>query len=691
MLMFRRALSLLCFVSIALLSATSCSFEPDFDRLTSHIPGNEFDIWHLGEQWQGPESFTVPARSDERDIYVVFTNPRNEARRSPGLGVGTSVAAGSRYNAAFDATRFAAFDSTHFAAFDATGYAALAAGGGSPDSGDSERGGRADRLSDAGSPGRAGSSVEGNAVPDSALRLSSTVAPGGLPRMNELPSFSTAGSEDLSGEDELRLSGEVTTGTSTTMYALFDCTQQKVADRVTVQEQRSHGGVTLNVWVQDSQWTEDGGPVTAEMVKAVADSFFEDTSGTPGIYEATSELFGSFWGPHDFRALIGERASVDLLLLDILGDCETGGSSGQVIAGYFDARDLYRRSVIETSNERAMFYIHAPRLAARDNDSDWAITDEEPAETLLTIAHEFQHLINFYEKGVRRGVPTDTWLDELMSLQAEEFVASLLLPPDAAHDVLGGENDTDDVLDGILRGSRGLPARLARGREGGTDDEGDLSSTVTPRITAFNQAPSRSLTSWDNRDTRYSVAADVLNDYASAYMFGAWLLRNYGSHDFFHELHNNASGGRDAVTAAVRSVTGRHYTMGQLVDMWMTSVVLSDYDSTGEGLPRGYRMSRSEPENGSDTGDFFEIESPAGTVRIGSVDAWFYGNGSGNERGPRFAAVDASGRWEAPGGMEPVSALVVRAAGGIAGTEKTIEYDTPPGVHVTVISRKSID
>ena len=477
-------------------------------------------------------------------------------------------------------------------------------------------------------------------------------------------------------------------GATTTFHGLTDGSRTRNEFEAKLLERRVESdSAGVNVWVaRDLMGNGDPYPEAAE---AIADAFFEDKDGNPGIFELNTSLFGDFWGPNDRSAVIGNTDTVDVVLLDIAG-AGAPGSSGTTILGYFDPRDLYRRSIIGTSAERAMVYVHGPAFTERDGVGGWSITDRWPAEMLLTVAHEFQHLINFYEKRVRRGVPVDTWLDELMSLQAEEIAGSLL----QHHEVFGSNGSTD--TDGIIHSPRGLPAACAR-----ADTNGNSSCEIDKtfaRTGDYNSGDNhaRSVTAWADEEVRYR-SSDLANsaDYAASYLFGAWLLRNFGLHgELFRALNNNVSGGRDAVTGAVRKsaraqgLERSDYSFGQLLNLWKSALVLSDLSVDGHNVPVPYRMSRA-PAGDDSTDAFFKL-TPDGwlagswsePLRLGSVDIQAYGT-------PNYGRLDSEGRWKSPENkMEPTSAQVLRIPS--VTSKITIDYSVPPGASVTVITRPPV-
>ncbi|MBF0500232.1 MAG: hypothetical protein HQM09_08870 [Candidatus Riflebacteria bacterium] len=119
----------------------------------------------------------------------------------------------------------------------------------------------------------------------------------------------------------------------------------------------------------------------------------------PTIYNKVRATFGEE-PPADFNSL-GKDISVVL-------------SPALEIAGFFNSGDLFPPDQIEggKSNQRKIFYMqYAPA------NSQIRLT---VADTESTMAHEFQHMINFYQRN-SRGLKEDDWLNEAMSGYSEHI------------------------------------------------------------------------------------------------------------------------------------------------------------------------------------------------------------------------------------------------------------------------------
>ncbi|KYC65985.1 Ig-like domain-containing protein [Heyndrickxia coagulans] len=150
-----------------------------------------------------------------------------------------------------------------------------------------------------------------------------------------------------------------------------------------------YSGDHANVWVNNNDITEDEA--------ALLGKEFDNK-----IYRSDVDNFGM---PSD----VDQNGKVNILCYDI----QDGFSgSGGYVAGYFSPRDLYQYSY---SNQSEIFYIDTYPLMGMSATKD-------VSQAYSTLAHEFQHMINFNQKVFVQGLTdTDTWMDEGLSMAAEQI------------------------------------------------------------------------------------------------------------------------------------------------------------------------------------------------------------------------------------------------------------------------------
>ncbi|HOO33823.1 MAG TPA: caspase family protein [Thermotogota bacterium] len=120
------------------------------------------------------------------------------------------------------------------------------------------------------------------------------------------------------------------------------------------------------------------------------------------------QVTSNFYTPSD----VNSDGKVAILMFDIQDDFD---STGSYVGGYFWARDLFNMA---GSNLMEIFYIdtyptmHYPQSNAID-----------VSEAYSTLAHEFQHMVNFNRNYlVEGGDDMPSWIDEGLSMAAERLV-----------------------------------------------------------------------------------------------------------------------------------------------------------------------------------------------------------------------------------------------------------------------------
>jgi hypothetical protein len=172
-------------------------------------------------------------------------------------------------------------------------------------------------------------------------------------------------------------------------------------DRVTatlVQE-----GRFARIWVDNRDTARIDRSVLAELARGL-DSATPSGSRNPskGIIENEQEVFGS--SPSRYK--VGGKD--DFLLFDI----PNTASEGLTLLGYFHTKDQYPRSEVASSNELNMLYI----------DSREGLRSVR--RLLSTIAHEYQHLIQF-----GRNPTSERFYTEAMS-ELATVITGFRLPND---------------------------------------------------------------------------------------------------------------------------------------------------------------------------------------------------------------------------------------------------------------------
>jgi hypothetical protein len=386
------------------------------------------------------------------------------------------------------------------------------------------------------------------------------------------------------------------------------------------------GTITLNIWVADDAWDSCSKSycMTQTMVDAFATKFLQ--SGTSNdIYDWVTGIYGLPWGSHSSSYYIDSSAasSIDILFYDIDND-DTSGST----AGFFWSKDNILSSYNSYSNERLMFYMDSV-LSAYPDGTTWEITDSLPADMASTLAHEFQHMIHFYQKAVTYGSSSETWINEMASMMAEDLVA--------------------DKLE--VNGPRGVSY---------SDDSAGSAGTTGGRLPLFNVKNYYSPTQWNSDLTSYSVV----------YAFGAYLGRNYGGAELFRNVVQRANTDYTAITESIEDLGYSSITLSTLLKQWGIAVLMSDQTDTDAG----YQYN---------TGSAFSAALDGITYNLGSINMFNYDYGT--QSGPKLYTASSLSDL---GTFKSLSNTYVQVGSGETGTfTATIEMHS--GVDVTVVVKET--
>ncbi|MEA3433554.1 MAG: hypothetical protein U9R13_03145 [Campylobacterota bacterium] len=354
-----------------------------------------------------------------------------------------------------------------------------------------------------------------------------------------------------------------------------DCTSYTTATaRSVIDVSTEFGEKTLNIWVSDDSFGSGCSKkkcVTQNMVDQLTNSFLlagEDND----IYDWVTNIYEEEWGSAaeaKYSELIPEDDEITILLTDIVGDnSPTGG-----VIGFFWSKDNLNKATVSGSNERIMFYADAVMFA--NGEDGWDIDDFWPKEMISTLAHEFQHMIHFYQKTIllldANSEGTDVWINEMLSETTEDLIATKIRHI----------------------GPRGIEY---------TDGSDGPTGNTDGRYPLFNENNTLSLTAWDNQ----------LADYSKVNAFGAYLIRNYGGAKLLHDIMHNAHIDEQAIMDAVnKSAEGSGKTFDNLLSEWGTAVLLSNIESPGN-LPT------------YNTGWFTDTTYENSTYEMGSINFFNY-------------------------------------------------------------------
>ena len=241
-------------------------------------------------------------------------------------------------------------------------------------------------------------------------------------------------------------------------------------------------------------WCEDGLDVSDELLTKLQESFDK-------VYPVETALFGtcSDYTVKDTEQYITEAN--DKIYINIVKMSEYSKNIG----GFFSTVDMYKSSFIEKYNEefKLNYKTNEARMFCINYSAEPSFVDDMDG-CISVLTHEFQHMLRFICDNIVKGIDTDTWYNEMMSLLAE------------------------DIFSGYL----GL----------------DIKSTAIERLYLFKILTNFGVTNWDDNPNSLFFQAS----YSVNYAFGSYLLRNYGGAELLSALTdlNVAGTGKEVINNA---------------------------------------------------------------------------------------------------------------------------------------------
>lgn len=289
-------------------------------------------------------------------------------------------------------------------------------------------------------------------------------------------------------------------------------------------------GDYCNVWVVDDYYSNSsvtkGKKVDSSIVNTIKEKFDVMYPFITNVFGKESNEILVDNGSNekiDLQSIAGTK--INIVIYDLGNDyVDESKIAKNGIAGYFHSKDYYyaptRKNVLQYSNGGKFFYI----------DSAYAVKSVN--ETISTLAHEFQHMLNFNKKDItsmkagKRITPSSSY-NEMLSMLCEDMMQEKL-----------------NLLD---------------------------EESPKNRISQFNPYYCYSGITEYRNDSNTSVSYTSVS-YANSYTFGAWLCRNYGGAGLIKAMIDNDKVDNDSIVDAVNSVNGTSYSFGDLFKQFILSL-----------------------------------------------------------------------------------------------------------------------
>lgn len=272
-------------------------------------------------------------------------------------------------------------------------------------------------------------------------------------------------------------------------------------------------GTYCYVWVVDDFYSSTAGKnkVDSAIAQEYADAFDK-------MYPMITNVFGKesdkiyYYGWCNMENYSSTGTKINIVVYDIGNDYSLPENQQCGIVGYFYAKDyIYNYSEKGvTSNNGKYFYI----------DSGYANSSFDT--TISTLAHEFQHMVNYNQKTVLNdGLTSGQWYNEMLSMLCEDMMQEHL-----------GIKDEDSPKE---------------------------------RTTTFNAYYYCSGISEYNSDKQ-------ICSYATAFSFGSFIARNFGGAELVQKISKNSYVDNDSITNAVNSLNGTNYTYDDLFEKYLLAL-----------------------------------------------------------------------------------------------------------------------
>lgn len=279
-------------------------------------------------------------------------------------------------------------------------------------------------------------------------------------------------------------------------YALFDSTQSYTDKKEFALKVK---GKHCRIWF----WNNNPSMVSNSILTKAEFQKLADNFDL--IFEKEIQIFGSNIISNKYSNLISasEDTKIDILVYDLFGDATEDQTTGTL--GFFYTADLftnYKGNKCEAIHVDS-YFLQYDIKGSENEDGDIVQTNM----TTSTIVHEFQHLLNYCQKG-----DVSHWYNEMLSMCAEDIFEDLL-----------GLKEKDTAKSRFYQG--------------------------------FN-TPWQGFYNWPEDDKTEEGHNKVLHAYANAYAFGAYLMRNYGGVELIHNICTNKNTNEETSITDALQATG---------------------------------------------------------------------------------------------------------------------------------------
>ena len=283
-------------------------------------------------------------------------------------------------------------------------------------------------------------------------------------------------------------------------------------------------GEYCNVWIVDDYYasTASGNKTDESTAQTFAQKFDEMYPVIRNVFGDEAEIIrvtdGKTLTDTEITDSSDTGSTVNIVLYDIDGDYKDDENFSEGTAGFFFSKDYYKTTKALSGDNEVLNYSNAGKYFYIDS----AIARLYPNDAISTLAHEFQHMINFNMKDIKLGKVPDTSYNEMLSMLCEDMMQDFL----------------------------------------GIDDD-DSPKNRTQQFNAY-YILSGIREYLENKYAFYS--------YATSYTFGAFLARNYGGAALIKEILQNDKTDNNSIVAAVNKINGTSLTFDKIFQKFLLAL-----------------------------------------------------------------------------------------------------------------------
>lgn len=272
-------------------------------------------------------------------------------------------------------------------------------------------------------------------------------------------------------------------------------------------------GTYCYVWVVDDFYSSTAAEnkVDSAIAQKYADAFDKMYPMITNVFgKESDEIYYKYkWCNMENYSSTGTK--INIVVYDIGNDYSLSENQQCGIVGYFYAKDyIYNYSEKGvTSNNGKYFYI----------DSGYANSNFDT--TISTLAHEFQHMVNYNQKTVLNDLDSGQWYNEMLSMLCEDMMQEYL-----------------EIKD---------------------------EDSPKARTKVFNAYYYYSGISEYN-------SKNQICSYATAFSFGSFIARNFGGAELVQKISQNSYVDNDSITNAVNSLNDTKYTYDDLFEKYLLAL-----------------------------------------------------------------------------------------------------------------------